>query len=155
MAVAALITWVITAGLGFFMLGTWISNGGARNQALTRFPAPLVFGHFGLAAAGLVVWIVYVINDASVLAWIAFVDLLLVAIGGDVLVLRWSKDRRAQVDGAVAESAERRGAALDAAAEAAPNRLAEQQIPVPAVLLHGVFAGTTIVLVLLAALEIG
>lgn len=155
MALAALITWVITAGFGVFMLGTWISNGGVRNPKLTHFPKALPLGHFGLAAAGLVVWIVYLITDTTALAWIAFIVLIVVALGGDILVLRWSKDRRARVDGAVAESAERRGVSLDATPEAAPNRLAEQQIPAVAVILHGLFAGVTIVLVLLAALEVG
>ncbi len=155
MAIAALLAWIVTAGFGFFMLGTWISHGGARNPALTHFSPPLAFGHFAIAASGLVVWVIYVLNDADVLAWISFGILVVAALGGDVLVLRWSKDRRARVDGAVAASAERRGVDLDAAGEAAANRLAEQQIPSPAVTLHGVFAGTTIVLVLLAALGIG
>jgi manganese efflux pump family protein len=134
MAVAALVTWVITAGLGFFMLGTWIRQGGIRTtsgEAVSTFPPPAVFGHFGLAAAGLVLWIVYVINDAEALPWIAFVDLLVVAGIGDVLVLRWLKGRRASA--------------------ATP----EQRIPTPAVVTHGVFAVATLVLVLLAALGVG
>src|SRR4051794_35527051 len=49
MAVAALITWVVTAGLGFYMLRTWISNGGARDSGSSHFRPPVVFGHFLLA----------------------------------------------------------------------------------------------------------
>jgi hypothetical protein len=157
MAVAALITWVITAGLGFFMLGTWIAKGGARAQTAaamvdgeaapgggsagvgagaeptsSHFPPPVVFGHFLLAATGLVLWIVYVVNDNETLAWIALVILLVVAGLGDFLVLRWIKDRRISIGG-----------------------LAEQHIPTAVVAVHGVFAVTTVVLVLLAALEVG
>lgn len=57
MDVAALILWILTAGGGFVLLAKWISKGGARRGgAGSRFPVPLIFGHFLLAAAGLVLW---------------------------------------------------------------------------------------------------
>ena len=147
MAIAALVTWVITAGLGFFMLATWVAKGGVRAQTApatvgaagggaetsgSNFPPPAVFGHFLLAATGLVLWIIYVVNDNETLAWIAFGILVVVAGIGDFLVLRWIGDRRA-----------------------ASRGLAEQNIPTGVVAVHGVFAVTTLVLVLLAALEVG
>jgi hypothetical protein len=148
MSVVALVTWVVTAGLGFFMLATWVRGGGVRVGAAsassaraaaptghpsgTRFPPPLVFGHFLLAATGLVLWIVYLATDSHALAWVAFVILLVVAGAGDVLFLRWYRDRG-------------RSAA----------ELPEQGIPTPVVYLHGLFAVVTIVLVLLSALEVG
>ena len=95
-----------------------------------------------LAAGGLVVWIVYLVTDNSVLAWVAFADLVLVAILGGLLVMRWVKDGRAAM---------RTGRRSDAA----EVDLAEQHIPRPPVLLHGVFAVSTVVLVLLSALGIG
>lgn len=154
MAVAALVTWIVTAGFGFFMLGTWISGGGTRADGASNFRPPVVFGHFLLAAAGLVVWIIYVINDATTLAWIAFVDLLVVAVIGDVLVVRWTKDRRGQAKSATVTGA-RGGRGATTTAQASGPHLAEQRIPTPAVVLHGIFAVTTVVLVLLSALEIG
>jgi hypothetical protein len=50
------------------MLGLWLSKGGmraAQSDATipTRLVPPLIFSHFLLAAAGLIVWIVYVIID--------------------------------------------------------------------------------------------
>jgi hypothetical protein len=149
MSVAALVTWMVTAGLGFYMLATWARAGGVRagsaaataggataaptgHPAGTRFPPPLVFGHFLLAATGLVLWIVYVAVDSTALAWVAFVILIVVAAGGDILFLRWYRDRN--------ES----GA-----------QLAEQSIPQAVVYVHGLFAVATIVLVLLSALEVG
>jgi hypothetical protein len=56
MAVAALICWIVTAGGGFWMLGAWLSHDGLSQQraGTSRFPAPVIFGHFALAAAGLV-----------------------------------------------------------------------------------------------------
>jgi hypothetical protein len=124
MKIAALITWVLTAGGGFFLLATWISKGGVRQSATSRFPPALIFGHFALAATGLVVWIIYVINDSTTLAWIAFVDLLVVAGLGDLLVYRWFNDRRAvpRPDAATA------GGSTSAATPVATRELAEQQI---------------------------
>jgi|SRR3954454_23528071 hypothetical protein len=149
---AALITWVITAGFGFFMLATWIRNGGARSGEGTasNFRPPVVFGHFLLAAAGLVVWIIYVATDTDALAWVALVGLVVVAGIGDILVVRWAKDRRqaaALVAGAGTSGAE--------GSRAAGGLLAEQHFPTPVVAAHGVFAVATVVLVLLVALGVG
>jgi hypothetical protein len=68
------------------MLGTWLSHGGAKADAATttsHFQPPVVFGHFLPAVAGLVAWVVYVVNDSEPLAWIAFIDLLVVAAIGE------------------------------------------------------------------------
>jgi hypothetical protein len=141
-SIAALITWVITAGFGSFMLARWVSNGGLRRNGggATHFAPARVFSHFLLALGGLIVWISYLVTSNSVLAWIAFADLLLVALLGGLLVARWAKDGRA------AAGAGRRSTAVD---------LAEQHIPRAPVVLHGVFATSTLVLVLLTAVGIG
>lgn len=142
MSIAALVTWLVTAGFGIFMLTMWLRNGGAGgDRATTHLRPSVVFAHALLAAAGLVLWVVYLFVDASALAWIAFVDLLAVAVAGDLLVYRWSKDHRVAVHAV--------GSMPTAAG------LAEQRIPTSVVLLHGVFAVGTIVLVLLSALEVG
>ena len=67
---AALIAWVVTAGGGFVMLAIWLRNGGPAQQTQPgqRIRPPLIFGHFGLAAAGLVVWIVYLASHTKALA---------------------------------------------------------------------------------------
>jgi hypothetical protein len=142
LAIAALVTWVITASFGFFMLVRWASRGGVRRVAGadTHFPPVRVFSHVGLAAAGLIVWIVYLVTDSSLLAWIAFADLVVVALIGGVLVRRWTLDGRAAMTSGDRIAADK----VD---------LAEQHIPRPAVVLHGIFASST--LVLLAALGIG
>ena len=151
MAVVALVTWVVTAGLGFFMLATWARAGGVRagaapataaagevpvdptaHPAGTRFPPALVFGHFLIAATGLVLWIIYLAVDSEALAWVALVVIVVAAAGGDVLFLRWWKDRN--------QSGAQR---------------AEQTIPQAVVYLHGLFAVVTIVLVFLVAVGVG
>ncbi|OKI44861.1 hypothetical protein [Micromonospora sp. CB01531] len=129
MAVAALITWLVTAVGGFVMLGIWISRGGHRPDSGTRLAPGLVFGHFALAAIGLVLWIVYLAVDKTALAWVAFALLLPVALLGFTMLARWIPARRAGT--------------------------AESRFPVPVVVGHGLFAAATLVLVLLAALGVG
>jgi len=144
MAIAALVAWVLTAAGGFVMLAKWISRGGLHQQhdATTRFPAGLVFGHLGLAATGLVLWIAYLLLDNDRLAWIAFVVLLPVVGLGVGMFARWGAGRRRAAVGVSPSGAATAGGALPA----------EQTLPVPVVAAHGVFAVATVVLVLLAAL---
>jgi hypothetical protein len=139
MEVAALITWVATAAGGFVMLGVWIANGGLRSDTGgSRFPPVVILGHFLLAAIGLVVWIAFVISDdAAGLAWAGFVILLPVALLGFVMLARWLAGRRA------------------AATATAVGPEAEQRFPVPVVVVHGLLAVTTLVLVLIAAIDVG
>jgi preprotein translocase subunit SecG len=149
MSIAALVTWIITAGFGFFMLIRWATRGGVRkvDGAETHLPPVRVFTHFGLAAAGLVVWIIYLVTGTTLLAWIAVAALVLVAIIGVVMVRQWAKDGRAAMAAATAGAAPSGGGG-------GPD-LAEQHIPRPPVVLHGIFAVTTVVLVLLTALGMG
>ena len=144
MAIAALVTWLITASFGFFMLIRWATRGGVRRVAGagTHFPPVRVFSHVGLAVAGLIVWIIYLVTDISLLAWIAFVDLVGVALIGGVLVRRWTLDGRAAMKPGDRVQADK----VD---------LAEQHIPRLPVVVHGIFASSTLVLVLLTALGIG
>ena len=143
MSIAALITWLIAAGFGAFMVRIWVSHGGLqRTGAATNFPPARVFSHLGLAVVGLIVWIVYLVTDMEILAWIAVADLVLVALLGGLLARRWASDGRA------AMQAGRR-------TEAAEPDLAEQHIMRAPVALHGVFAVSTLVLVLLTALGVG
>jgi hypothetical protein len=148
MSIAALIAWVITALGGFVMLGQWISRGGLRQQrgGATRFPAGLVFSHFGLAAAGLLVWIAYLLTNQTRLAWVAFVLLIPVALLGFIMLARWIPVYRAH---AVTTTAQTSARTSSAAVDTEP---AERHLPVPVVIAHGLFAVITVVLVLLAAL---
>lgn len=145
MQIAALATWVLTALGGFYLLATWIGRGGHRGPSSSRFPPAVIFGHFALAATGLIVWIVYVVADTGPLAWAAFVILLPVAVLGFVMLLRWMPTYRARSTSG--DSAPGTGTPSGVPAEAA--------FPVVVVLGHGVLAVATLVLVLLTALEIG
>jgi hypothetical protein len=129
MAIAALVTWLVTAIGGFVMLGRWIAGGGHRPGGASRLSPGLVFTHFALAAIGLVVWIVYLVVNNDTLAWVAFVLLLPVALLGFTMFARWLSSRKTDT--------------------------AESRFPMAVVLGHGLFAATTLVLVLLTALDIG
>jgi manganese efflux pump family protein len=135
MSVAALITWVLTAGGGFVLLVLWLKNGGMAQREKGRIRPAIILTHFALAAAGLVLWIVYVANDSTTVAWVAFGLLVVVALIGFTMLGIWLSQRR--------------GAA------AVPSPAAEQRFPVAIVGLHGLLAATTLVLVFLAAAGIG
>jgi manganese efflux pump family protein len=139
--IAALIAWIITAGGGFFLLATWIRGGGHRQPGSSRFPPALIFGHFGLAAIGLVLWIIFVANGSDTLAWISFALLIVIALLGFTMFARWLPSYR------------ERGTLTGAAKSATATAPAERNFPVAVVGAHGVFAVVTVVLVLLAALN--
>jgi manganese efflux pump family protein len=133
---AALIAWVVTAGGGFVLLSIWLARGGMRQMGGKRIRPPLILTHFGLAAAGLVLWIIYIANDSDTLAWIAFVLLLVVALLGFTMFAIWLSQRRPGGAGG-------------------SEKPAEQNFPIPIVGLHGLLAATTLVLVFLTAVGVG
>jgi hypothetical protein len=139
---AALIAWVITAGGGFLLLSIWLMRGGMRQaqEVGNRIRPPLILSHFLLAAGGLIVWIIYLVADKDALAWTAFAILVVVALLGFAMFAIWSRRRQAR-----AGSTE----------ITAPGVPAEQHFPILVVALHGLLAVTTVVLVLLTALEVG
>lgn len=136
---AALIAWVVTAGGGFLLLAQWLRHGGMRQREGGQIRPILILSHFGLAATGLVLWIVYVANGSDTLAWIAFVLLVVVALLGFTMFAIWYQRRQGQ---AVGEPAPSSGVP------------AEQHFPVAIVTLHGIGAVTTVVLVFLAAIGV-
>jgi hypothetical protein len=148
-SIAALVAWILTAAGGVVLLGKWISHGGVRSDSSSRFHPGLIFSHFGLAAAGLVLWIIYLINDQDVLAWVAFALLVVVALLGFTMLVRWLPSYRARAR--VTASGAGAGRATPGTAE----RAAEQHFPVAVVGAHGVLAVVTVVTVLLAALGVG
>jgi len=92
LGIAALVTWLVTAGIGAAMLTALISRGGLRQQRAVRGGLPPVFlvGHFSLALTGLAVWISYLAAGWTALAWTA-VGILMPAIGlGISTVTLWT-----------------------------------------------------------------
>lgn len=138
MAIASLITWILTAGGGAFMLAQWVNAGGHRGSTTSQLPPAVVFGHFALAAGGLVLWVIYVITDNHPIGWIGVALLAPVAILGFIMLARWLPTRR--------------GDAGPASSSPLPP---ERSFPVAVVIAHGLLAVATIVLALLALAEVG
>jgi len=148
--VAALILWILTAGGGFVLLAKWISKGGVRRGgAGSRFPVALIFGHFLLAAVGLVLWIVYVAADKDAIGWTAFVLLAIVALMGFSMLALWIPTFQASRSATVPVHTASPAAATETSGPA------ERHFPVAIVAGHGLLAATTLVLVLLTMVGIG
>jgi uncharacterized membrane protein SirB2 len=143
---AALITWVLTALGGFFLLSFWISAGGLQQRAegWGRIRPLLVFTHLSLAGLGLVLWIVYVATDNEALAWIAFLILLVVAGLGWTMFAIWYRQRQHRPLSPGDAVASAPGPTVEGGS-------AELRFPVSVVALHGLLAVVTLVLVLIAA----
>ena len=72
LGLAALLAWLLTVGIGGYMLRTWIARGGLRRQRATGVGVPpaVVFGHAAAAVAGLVIWLSYLGSGWRPLAWL-------------------------------------------------------------------------------------
>ncbi len=141
MSLAALFTWIVTAGAGLYLLTIWLIEYDREFQsaAATRLPVPVISAHALLAMAGLVVWAGYLITDASRLAYAAALTLAVVAVLGLTMAVRWIGVYRAH--DAAAVRGERAGITVPP----------ERNFPLSVVIGHGVFAVTTLVLVVLTA----
>jgi manganese efflux pump family protein len=145
MGIAALVLWILTAGGGFYMFAKWIAGGGHRRQDSRGFPPALIYGHLLLAAAGLVLWIIYLAVDNDPIGWAALIVLLPVALLGFTMLARWIplyRNTGAQLGPA---------GSADNHADAAPER----SLPPVVVAGHGVLAVATVILVLLTMLGVG
>jgi manganese efflux pump family protein len=158
--IAALAAWLVTAGSGAYVLGSWISGGGTLRQRAdaTGSPPAVIFGHFGLALTGLVIWIAYLIAGWTALAWIAVGVLLPVAGLGMATVSIGLPGRAPAVadGGSTSPAAEGHfsggGVGTAIIEKAAVGRVSRRSSLAPLVVVgHGLLAFTTIALVMLAA----
>ena len=151
MDIAALVVWILAAGGGSYLLVTWLAKGGTqRGGAASKFPPPVIFGHFLLAAAGLVLWIIYVAAGGKGIGWAAFVVLVGVALLGFTMFALWVPTYRTAAAPVVPPRPSPNARTLVA------NRdVAERHFPLAVVVGHGLFAAATLTLVLLAMLGVG
>jgi manganese efflux pump family protein len=173
--VAALVAWLVTAAAGSYLLAGWLRGGGWRrwsrgargssargSRAQGRkggMPPAIILGHFGLAVAGLGLWIAFLASGVSALAWTA-ASLLLPTAGLGMATLVTALPEPSSpapvgpdLDDATATGSAGAAAALATriAATAAPARV---RMPVTVIAVHGVLATTTMLLVLLAAIGV-
>jgi len=178
MPVVALITWIVTALGGLYLLAIWLIeyDPDFQRAAATRLPVPVVSAHVLFAVGGLVVWLMYLITDKDIFAWSTIAILAFVATFGLTMAVRWIGVYRAGpirtpatqlpvAPGAAhysdawspADSWAARTAG-SAGRQARPNELVvppERHFPVSVVIGHGLFAVATIVLVVLTVLGVG
>jgi hypothetical protein len=167
MGFIALIAWFITVLGGLYMLAVWLIESDATSQrnSASRLPLPVILTHMTLAITGLGLWISYLLLDRSVLAWATLGVLGLIAFLGIAMFARWIPVYR--TTGAGAEPVRVPAIAYPSAfasAQPAPAAPAvetsfdmppEGNFPLLVVVAHGLFAATTITLVLLTALGVG
>jgi hypothetical protein len=164
MAYLALIAWFITALGGLYMLAVWLIENDATNQrhASSRLPLPVIVAHVTLAVTGFGVWVAYLLLDREALAWTAVLILVAIALLGITMFARWIPVYRttsAHAEpvrvsrGSLFESAP--ATATRTVAEVAYDTPPEGAFPLVVVVAHGVFAASTVVLVLLTALGVG
>ena len=162
MAVAALVAWILTAGLGLYMFAIWLieDDGSIDGKSYRRLRAPVVFGHAGLAVIGLCVWIISIYVHMNSLSWVTLLILALVATLGVFMFTRWIPVHRMYSESADLPARQAAGMAQGRAGpglyeaggpihqlEPMPP---ERNFPLPVVLLHGVLAVTTVTLVVIA-----
>jgi hypothetical protein len=123
-----------------------IASGAGRPESVaraTRLPAPLVFGHVSLAVLAVVIWIAYLGTHARTAAWIAFGVLACGASLGLVMALR-TIGRSLRVPVAPGQYP-----------EDADVTVAEELIPRPAMVLHGLAATGLVLCTFLVAIGVG
>jgi len=151
MALVALVTWLITASAGLYLLAIWLIeyDQDFQSAAATRLPVPVLGAHALLAIGGLAVWALYLITDTFRLVWVTVVVLAVVILLGLTMAARWVGVYRAH-------SAPSAVAVLTSARDAS-SRIPvppERHFPLPVVIGHGIFATATFLLVLLTALHV-
>jgi hypothetical protein len=167
-ASATFVIWLLTALVGAYMAGVAMGLGRpVGDPANTHWPSWLMFVHATAAVVGLTLWIFFMTEGYRLLAWLSFADLVLVAGLGDVLLVTWLRDRRAErrAEGADPDRVKtvrnyvprpQQGRVQAPAPERVPvTALEERRIPSIAVAVHGLLALGTMVMVLLCALGVG
>ncbi len=179
MPVFALITWIVTALGGLYLLAIWLIeyDPDFQRAAATRLPVPVVSSHVLLAVGGLIVWIMYLITDEDMFAWATIAVLAFVASFGLTMAVRWvgvyragpirppaaimtrpATGPRGPRDAWTPSEAWAASESSLPGPEGRPGELTvppERHFPISVVIGHGVFAVATIVLVLLATLGLG
>jgi hypothetical protein len=125
LGIVTLVTWLLTASIGGYMLASLVRGSGRRRNGGAR-PPVILAGHFGLALSGLLAWTIFVATGWAAAAWAAL-GLLMPAIGlGVSTVTIWTPfpGRRAGPaagPGPGPASATSAGATSDSATNALPG----------------------------------
>jgi hypothetical protein len=106
LGLATLLSWLLTASIGAYMLRSLAAHGALRRQRSVRdgLSPRVLYTHFSLALTGLVAWATFLATGLGALAWVA-VGLLTPAIGlGICTVTLWTPYPRPAGDPGRADS---------------------------------------------------
>ena len=153
MSVIGLITGVVAAGFGLYLVSIWLIeyDQDFQSATATRLPPPLLAGHVLAAVTGLLLWIAYLAWDSHQLAWYSLLGFGVAACLGLTMAYRWLsvyRAKRASIRAAAAFLAAPVSGAVAVYSDVGPP---ERNFPLFVVLAHGVFAVATVLLVLLTA----
>lgn len=168
MSELALLTWVVTALGGLFLLAIWLIeyDPDFQRAAATRLSVPVISGHAMLAIFGLGTWVTYLITDDDQFAWVTLAILAAVVSLGMSMATRWvvvyrstARPARGRVP-AAASVGPGRAAVAGRLGEGSPGSSdylvpPERHFPIAVVIGHGILAFTTLALVLLTTLNLG
>ena len=141
MSAASLFAWIATVLVGLLLLVIWLMEYDPQFQgaAATRLPIPVISTHALLGMAGLILWGAYLLADEDRLAYATIADLGIAVVLGLTMAVRWIGVYRTY------RGAPRRNPAATQVVTVPPER----HFPLPAIILHGILAVTTVGLVLL------
>jgi hypothetical protein len=144
MSAAASFAWIATVLAGLVLLVIWLMeyDRDFQSAAATRLPVPVISAHALLGIGGLMVWVIYLVADQKRLALATIADLAVVAVLGLIMAVRWIQVYRAYDD-------------PDSALTKVVSVPPERHFPRPVIVIHGVLAVTTVVLVLFTVLSDG
>ncbi len=141
---ATLATWLLTMGIGAFMLVPWIRRRGLHppRAAHRRLGPGVTLGHAGAAGGGLLAWIAYLVTGWTAVGWLA-VGILLAVIGlGMATLTVWTAQ-------ASRPPVPVRPGPVPRDGTSAPPRRARGDLRIIIPILHGLAASATILLALL------
>jgi manganese efflux pump family protein len=138
-ALYALYAWIATVLVGLLLLIIWLMeyDRDFQSTAATRLPVPVISTHALLGLGGLALWGFYLVTDTDSLTLPAVVDVGIVALLGLIMAARWIQVFRAYPEA---------GSSLTRVVAVPPER----HFPRPVILIHGIFAVATIILVVFA-----
>lgn len=144
MSAASLFAWIATVLVGLTLLVIWLMEYDPQFQstAATRLPIPVISTHALLGMAGLVLWGAYLLADEDRLAYATMADLAIAVALGLTMAGRWIRVYRTYG----------RSPRADPSAAQVVTVPPERHFPVSAVIIHGVLATTTVVLVVFTVL---
>jgi manganese efflux pump family protein len=139
LSTVALFTWMATVLAGLLLFVIWLMeyDRDFQSVAATRLPVTVISSHALLGIIGLMAWGFYLATDEDKLALGSVVDLGIVAVLGLIMAARWLQVYRAYST---------RGASQAAVVALPPER----HFPRSVIIIHGILAFATIVLVVIA-----